>query len=130
MSDEADPQRRTVLWLYIATLTLLATHQVDGAYWEEWDTFRLPIGIEGFLAFNVIVLPPFLYGLVEVARWTRRAVNWSYAVAALGIFTFLLHAVILALGNDDFRSTPSITLFVAILASSVAQALATRRATA
>ena len=115
------------LWLYIANLSLLATHQVDGAHWEEWDTFRLPIGIEGFLVFNAVVLLPLLYGLGQVARRAVSAARWSYATAALGAFTFLVHAVILALGNDDFRSGPSIALLVAILGVSIAQAWASRR---
>lgn len=122
------PERRNrVLWLYLANATLLATHQVDGAHWEEWDTFRLPGGIEFFLAFNLLILPPVLYGLVQVARWSRSAAAWSYAVTGLGVFTFAIHALLLALGNDDFRSAISIGLLVVILFVSFAQGLATRQ---
>lgn len=120
---------RSALWLYIANVSLLATHQVDAAFWEEWDTFRLPIGIEGFLVFNAVVLIPLLYGLTAFARHGAQAARWSYLAAGLGLFTFSIHAVILVLGNDDFRSTISIGLLIAILLVSVAQGVATRRAT-
>lgn len=121
--------RERVLWLYIVNATLLATHQVDAAYWEEWDTFRLPIGVEGFLVFNAVILPPLLYGLVKVARWSRHAAAWSYFLVAVGLFTCSLHAVVFARGNDDFRSAISIGLLAAILGVSIAQGLVTRRAT-
>ena len=25
------------LWLYIATATLLVVHEIDSAFWKEWD---------------------------------------------------------------------------------------------
>lgn len=120
----SEPRER-VLWLYLVNVTLLATHQVDAAYWEEWDTFRLPGGIEFFLVFNALILPPVLYGFAEVVRWTDRAPTWSYVAVALGLFTFAIHALLLALGNDDFRSAISVGLLVAIAAVSAAQGLAT-----
>ncbi len=75
------------------------------------------------------VLISVLHGLGQVARREPGAERWSYAIAALGVFTFTLHAVILALGNDDFRSATSLALLLAILGVAVAQALATRRVT-
>lgn len=127
-----DPVQRTVpevLWLYVVNVALLATHQVDAAHWQEWDTFRVPIGIEGFLVFTALVLIPLLYGLSEVARGGVHAARWSYLTVSLGVFTFSIHAVILALGNDDFRSVASLGLLLAILVVSVAQGIATRRGT-
>lgn len=38
-----------LLWLYLANAILLICHEMDSAYWKEWELFRLPGGITLFL---------------------------------------------------------------------------------
>ena len=45
--------------LYLTNLALLATHEIDSAYWHEWNLFNLPGEIDLFLVLNFIVL--FVY---------------------------------------------------------------------
>ena len=40
---------------YLMTMTALIIHQIDAAYWKEWEMFFIPGGIQGFLVFNIIV---------------------------------------------------------------------------
>ena len=56
------------VWLYAANLVLLATHQVDAAFWHEWDVFGVPGGLEFFLVFNVFAMNVLSVGLVHVAQ--------------------------------------------------------------
>ncbi|MFN9811237.1 MAG: DUF6713 family protein, partial [Deltaproteobacteria bacterium] len=42
--------------LYLLQLALLATHQVDAAYWHEWDVFGVPGGLTFFLVFNLAAM--------------------------------------------------------------------------
>jgi hypothetical protein len=65
MTNRAD---KRLTWSYVVTFALLATHEIDSAYWHEWNLFRMPGGIGLLLALNLVLLPPFLYGLVELAR--------------------------------------------------------------
>lgn len=35
--------------LYLLNFALLFTHEIDSAYWKEWDLFGIPGGIKSFL---------------------------------------------------------------------------------
>jgi hypothetical protein len=38
-----------LLWLYLVNAVLLINHEIDSAYWKEWELFKLPGSISGFL---------------------------------------------------------------------------------
>ena len=40
---------KILFWIYLANAVLLISHEIDSAYWKEWDLFKLPGGITGFL---------------------------------------------------------------------------------
>ena len=33
---------------YFVTMLALILHQIDAAYWQEWEMFFLPGGVQGF----------------------------------------------------------------------------------
>ncbi len=57
-----------LLWLYLINGVLLIDHEIDSAYWREWELFRLPGGISGFLVLHVPLLFVVLWGLILVAE--------------------------------------------------------------
>jgi hypothetical protein len=66
---------RRLAKLYMLNLALLATHEIDSAYWHEWEMFHLPGGVQGFLAagfpqFRNMVSPGLLIAifLVSIAQ--------------------------------------------------------------
>ena len=58
----------TLFWLYLINSVFLINHELDSAYWKEWDLFKLPGGITGFLIVHFPLLFIVLYGLVLVSR--------------------------------------------------------------
>lgn len=32
-------RRNPAAWLYLANATVLITHEIDSAYWHEWELF-------------------------------------------------------------------------------------------
>jgi hypothetical protein len=113
--------------MYVLNLTLLATHELDSAYWHEWEMFRLPGGIHFFLILHLLLLLVLIYGLVQVVHWARYARVFSYALAGAGLFALAAHMAFLALDFPQFRSSVSVGLLAAIHAVSVAQIAAVRR---
>jgi len=87
---------------YFATLSVLIFHQIDAAYWKEWEMFNLPGGIQGFLVFNIIAVSVLLNGFMHVISNTARAKMYSYLCAGLGIITFLIHCGFVITGYDQF----------------------------
>jgi len=89
----ANPKVRTDVWLSVANLPLLATHQVDAAYWHEWDVFGVPSGLPYFLIFNVAAVALLGTGLVRVAERALAARGFAWLCAGVGLLTCALHAV-------------------------------------
>jgi len=52
--------------VYIVTLSLLITHQIDAAYWREWEMFLVPGGVQFFDIFNLAIVPVLLVGFKSV----------------------------------------------------------------
>ncbi|MDH3276269.1 MAG: hypothetical protein OEM99_17200 [Gammaproteobacteria bacterium] len=107
--------------LYLLNTALLATHEIDSAYWQEWQLFRLPGGITLFLIVNFVLLWIVIFGFSRVVVWAPSARWFSFALAAAGIFAFSIHTIFLLLGHNEFRAPISIGLLGLILLVSLSQ---------
>ena len=58
---------------YFWTMLCLILHQVDAAYWREWEMFHVPGGIQGFLIFNLAAIALVLAGYRHVLLATAQA---------------------------------------------------------
>jgi hypothetical protein len=67
---------------------LLITHEIDSAYWHEWELFRLPGGIQLFLMLHILLIGVVLWGYRSVVLWTRGARRYSFLLASAGILAF------------------------------------------
>ena len=115
---------------YLVTLTFLIMHQIDAAYWHEWDMFFLPGGIQGFLLFNIVVFPIVLYGYRQVVLNSVNAKYYSYLCGGLGILTFFIHASFALYGAEEFSLPFSVIVIVNCLIFGLLQIKITIRAKA
>jgi hypothetical protein len=107
--------------LYLGNSVVLIAHEIDSAYWHEWELFGLPGGIQLFLILHIFLLGVVLWGYRSVVLWTRGARPYSYLLACAGIFAVLIHGGFLAVGTPQFRSPTSLALLAATLILSVWQ---------
>lgn len=110
---------------YIATFLFLILHQIDAAYWHEWDMFLLPGGIQGFLLFNFIAFPILLFGLVSVSTSAKNHTNFAYLCGFFGILTFLIHSIFFILGYKQFHLPLSILTIIGCFLSGLWLIIAT-----
>ena len=110
-----------LFWLYLINATLLINHEIDSAYWKEWELFKLPGGITGFLLIHFVLLFVILYGLVLVARHSMAGLIVSVILCLGGIFAFSIHTYFLKKGRSEFDSPISKFILVAMLIVSVVQ---------
>jgi len=110
---------------YLVTMVTLILHQIDAAYWKEWEMFFLPGGIQGFLVFNIVVVPIILWGYRQVILSTDKAIFYSALCAMLGVLTFCIHVTFFAVGFDQFSLPLSILLLLVCLLSSLYQLIQT-----
>ncbi|MEW5725170.1 MAG: DUF6713 family protein [Thermodesulfobacteriota bacterium] len=111
-----------LVWLYIINATLLINHEIDSAYWKEWELFRLPGGADLFVALHLPLVLVILYGLLLVFQKATAGIVLSLALAAGGLGAFFLHIYFLRQGRPEFRTALSLFLLIATLVVSVIQA--------
>lgn len=115
----------TLFWIYLANAVLLMNHEIDSAYWKEWDLFGLPGGITGFLLVHFPILFLALYGLVLVFQQTFTGLIFSLALSLAGIFAFLIHMYFIRKGHNEFKLPVSLFILAATGILSLVQAVIT-----
>ena len=113
--------RELAFWLYLINATLLIIHEIDSAYWKEWDLFGLKGGVGGFLLLHLPLLGAILYGLVLVAQRTIAGLILSLLLCFGGLFAFSIHTYFLRRGHPEFKSPVSQLLLVGTLVVSLLQ---------
>jgi len=110
-----------LFWLYLTNAVLLINHEIDSAYWKEWDLFHLPGGIGGFLLLHFPLLFLVLYGMAAVSGQRPSAPWFSLLLCAGGIFAFSIHTYFLRKGRQEFDHPVSKGILWATLVVSLAQ---------
>jgi hypothetical protein len=113
-----------IFWLYLANATLLIVHEMDSAYWKEWDLFGLPGGPGGFMLLHLPLVGVMLYGLAEVLRMSLAGLALSLVLAAGGVFAFVIHNYFIRKGRPEFRTGVSLFILYAAFLVSLVQAVA------
>ena len=111
-----------LFWLYISNATLLICHEIDSAYWKEWEMFNLPGGITGFLLIHLPVVFLVLLGLIKVHSGLYSGYIYSLVLAASGMFAFIIHMVFMMKGRNEFKSPMSLFILISTFVVSIVQA--------
>ena len=112
-------------WLYIVNAVLLMNHEIDSAYWKEWELFRLPGGITGFLLLHFPLLFIVLYGLVLIVQHSFLGYIFSLIIGFGGVFAFCIHMYFLKKGREEFDTPLSKLILIVTLIVSIAQLIMT-----
>jgi hypothetical protein len=114
-----------LFWLYLFNLSLLILHEMDSAYWKEWDLFGLAGGEGGFLLIHLPLWLIALFGVVQVSKNTP--VGWilSLVVSLGGIAAFSIHTYFLRRGRPEFNAPVPKLILWALLLFSLPQAAIT-----
>ena len=114
-----------LFWIYLINSVLLINHEIDSAYWKEWDLFKLPGGITGFLILHIPLIFLVIYGLVLVYQQSFSGLIFSLLLSIGGIFAFTIHTVFIKKGRNEFKTAISIFLIISTLIASLIQAVTT-----
>jgi hypothetical protein len=114
-----------LFWIYLVNAILLINHEIDSAYWKEWDLFKLPGGISGFLIIHFPLLFLVLYGLVLVYQGSFSGLIFSMILSLSGIFAFCIHLFFIKRGRNEFKTPVSLFILSATLIVSIIQGILT-----
>jgi len=110
-----------LFWLYFANAVLLINHEIDSAYWKEWELFKLPGGITLFLLLHFPMLILILYGLILVYNQSFAGFIVSVLLSLGGMFAFFIHTYFLKKGRHEFDNLISKFILASTLLVSIAQ---------
>jgi len=110
-----------LILIYLINATLLINHEIDSAYWREWDLFGLPGGITGFILLHLPLIFILLWGLLLIKDRSLWGLVISIVTGLGGFFGFVIHVYFLKKGYPEFRTFVSIGLLAGILILSLAQ---------
>lgn len=111
-----------LLWVYLLNATLLIVHEIDSAYWNEWELFKLPGGIQLFNVIHIPLVFLILYGAVEVYKESTIGFILSLVLSFGGVFAFTIHHYFMWKGNPQFDTPISKLILYATLFISLVQA--------
>ena len=105
--------------MYLTVTALLAAHEIDSAFWKEWDLFGIPGGVQVFVLINLILIAIVLWGFERLIRNERSGLWMSLVVGIAGIATPVIHSVFLLKGHPEFRVPVSLGVLAATGIASV-----------
>ena len=114
-----------LFWIYLVNSVLLINHEIDSAYWKEWELFKLPGGIAGFLLIHIPLVFLILYGLILVFQNSFAGLIFSLVLSFAGIFAFAIHTFFIKKGRSEFKVPISLFILIATLVVSLTQAAIT-----
>jgi len=113
-------------WLFLANATVLLTHQIDAAYWHEWELFHIPGGNQVNLLANIPIIALVLYAHSRVVADIETGLPFYQLMAMLDFLTVGIPSFFFLLGSESFVQPMSIALFIATFVLSIWQLMALR----
>jgi hypothetical protein len=104
--------------LFSVNATLLLTHQIDAAYWQEWSLFHLPGGNQLNLILNLPIVAGVLYAQARVAQGGPETPMFTRGIGFLGFLTVAIHSGFFLAGHHAFVQPMSLALLVGTFAVS------------
>jgi hypothetical protein len=100
---------------YIVNAILLLLHEIDSAYWKEWEIFGLPGGISGFLLLHAPLLAVLFAGTIELEKSSTAGTVIGVIAGVCGLLPFVIHHIVFRRINrfDTVASTTIIYLTIA-----------------
>ena len=88
---KGDIKMKTITLLYIVNGTLLLLHEIESAYEKEWEIFRLPGKITGFLLLHIPIIILLFYGLIEIEKSSTIGLIFGIIFGIGGVIPSIVH---------------------------------------
>jgi hypothetical protein len=110
-----------LLWIYVINATLIIVHEIDSAYWKEWELFKLPGKIDFFLVLHLFLIFIILLGIVFLLMDSILGLILSMILSLAGIFAFSIHSFFIKRGHTQFKTPVSQSILFTTLIISLIQ---------
>lgn len=105
----------------VLNLAFLIGHQIDAAYWHEWDMFGLPGGIQLYNLLNVILFTILIGCLIPIIERRQIGRYCSIAIALCSGIVLPIHSWFAIAGFKQFNLPVSILFILTTFITSIIQ---------
>ena len=85
----------TLSIIYIINACLLLLHEIESAYFKEWEILKLPGKITGFLLLHIPIIIILFWGAIETEKQTTSGIIIAIIAGAGGLVPFLVHKILI-----------------------------------
>ncbi len=82
---------KPITLVYMVNATLLLLHEIESAYEREWEIFKLPGNLTGFLLVHIPMILLIFYGLIEIEKTTTAGLTCGIIFGIGGVIPFIVH---------------------------------------
>ena len=111
--------------IVVLNITFLTGHQIDAAYWHEWEMFKLPGGIQFYNIFNLILFAISIGCLIPIVERRKVGRYASIAIASCSGIVLPIHSLFALAGFRQFNLPVSILLILGTFIISIIQMVLT-----
>jgi hypothetical protein len=101
----------------------LITHEIDSAFWKEWELFGMKSDIQEFLIINFLLILIGLIGFRNLISGIKNGYYIALFFSAGGIFAFCIHMYFIVNGHPEFSLPVSIIILFGTLIISPIQGI-------
>jgi len=85
---------KILVLVYIINATLLLLHEIESAYFKEWEILKIPGGITGFLLLHIPIITILFWGAIEIEKQTSFGTIIAIIAGVGGLIPYIVHKVI------------------------------------
>jgi hypothetical protein len=111
---------------YVLNATILVLHEIESAFWKEWEILGLPGGMSGFVLLHLPLVAVLFWGAAGLASGSRTGLWIALVSGAAGLLPFLVHRVLVRKPGSFDKPLTSILIYSNIATGLVTFVLAVR----
>jgi hypothetical protein len=116
--------------VYVLNAAILILHEIESAYWKEWEILGIPGGMSVFVALHLPLVAALFWGAIEIVLGTRTGLWIALVSGAAGLLPLIVHRILVRKPGSFNVPITSILLYSNALTGVVVFVLAMMKLTA
>jgi hypothetical protein len=105
--------------LYIANTVILLLHEIDSAYWKEWEIFSPKGKPAGFILLHIPMIALMLWGLLELHDRSVAGYVLALIAAVGGFLPVLVHKLFFKTPDKFNTEVSSLIIYSSIVSGAL-----------
>ena len=101
--------------IYVINATLLFLNEMESAYVKEWEIFKLPGTINGFVVLHIPILLVLFWGAIQIEQKTTTGAIIGVIAGIGGLLPFVVHKLLVKKKGYFESTTSNVIIYLNVL---------------